>query len=116
MVSPQLWPIGFESLDRLLGNHPLACGRNGQSEVKQRRASMRSMGLYRMPYDESLCVEVRGGRLRNRRIQGHVFTHLRDCRIDCCICCFVDSVIFAQTEMKMNNYARWMDLAFEMNL
>ena len=63
---------------------------------------MRSLGLYRMPHDESLCLEARRGQLRNRRIQGHVLTHLRDCRIDCCICFFVDSVIFAQTEMKMN--------------
>ena len=33
---------------------------NGQSEGKQRRgASMRSLGLYRMPHDESLCLEAR---------------------------------------------------------
>ena len=40
------------------------------------------LGALRMPHDESLCLEARRDRLRNRRIQGHVFAHLRDCRID----------------------------------
>ena len=80
----------------------LAAGTVNLKEATAIWGLMRSLGLYRMPHDESLCLEARRGRLRNRRIQGHVFTHLRDCRIDCCICCFVDSVICAQPEMTIN--------------
>ena len=87
-------------------------------KAKQRRgASMRSLGLYRMPHDESLCLEARHGQLRNRRIQGHVLTHLRDCRIDCCICFFVDSVIFRVPRNEGDQgHARWIGPWFKMSL